>query len=275
MVERTDGGRRRRRGRDRGVEVVPPGDHVRPAGDDLQPGRRRVPGRRRCSPPATSACWPRSASATRRRRAPGPRRRALHRRRAGRRGPQPLGPARSATRTGRTLLALVPQAGCDAVDLGRVARRRGRHHRRHRARRRPPATRRHERRREHGRLRLREGRARPHRRHAVDAGRHQAGQAAGVRHRRGATAPCRCSGCPATRCRRWCRFELFARPGLRSMMGRRPRDLDRPRVLGGGRRGPAPPAATARSTSPGSSAATGDGRPLPRPVGRAARGPTT
>ena len=35
------------------------------------------------------------------------------------------------------------------------------------------------------------------------------------------TAPCPCSACPATRCRRWCSFELFARPALRQMMGHR------------------------------------------------------
>ena len=44
---------------------------------------------------------------------------------------------------------------------------------------------------------------------------------------RPAAGRCRCSGCPATRCRRWCRFELFARPALRRMMGHGDGALDR------------------------------------------------
>ena len=57
-------------------------------------------------------------------------------------------------------------------------------------------------RRQHGRLRLREGRARPHRRHALDAGSNQAGETAGVRHS-GRRAGLRPAG--KSRSRRWCR----------------------------------------------------------------------
>ena len=85
---------------------------------------------------------------------------------------------------------------------------------------------------QHGRLRLREGRARPHRRHALDAGGHQAGQAAGVRHRRPAPTVARVPvfGLPGNPVSSMVSFELFARPGLRPMMGRAAADLDRPRV---------------------------------------------
>ena len=48
-------------------------------------------------------------------------------------GPARCSPARSATPTGRCCSPLVAESGFEAVDLGLVARRRGRHRRRHRA----------------------------------------------------------------------------------------------------------------------------------------------
>ena len=181
MVERTDARRRRRPGRSSEAAV--------PAGQPRPPGRRR-PARRAtwCSPPGDGAHArpPRRAGQRRRRRrcractrAPG--RRAVHRRRAGRGGRRRWRPARSATPTAPTLLA----AGGGQRLRGRRPRprprRRGRHHRGHRRGRRLLRRRVTRAACQHGRLRPREGGARPHRRHALDADRHPAGQAVRLR----------------------------------------------------------------------------------------------
>ena len=194
-----------------------------------RPRRRDRRGRARPSLPATTSAPPATTSSPatgpRGRDGPHPRppRRARHRRaprgvgRASAPGrgasppatswsttARPLGPGQIRDSNRLTLPALVAESGFEAVDLGLVRDdeaaieaalspgggdlRRPGHHRRG----------------EHGRLRLREGGARPHRRHAVDAGRDQAGQAVGLRHRpRGDGTACPCSACPATRCRRW------------------------------------------------------------------------
>ena len=110
-----------------------------------------------------------------------------------------------------TLLALVAQNGWQAVDLGLIrddeaAITDGDHRRRRHLRRGD-----HQRRRVDGRHRPREGGARPHRRHAVDADRDPTGQAVRVRPRRRAGRR-RCSGCPATRCRRWSASSCWPAP---------------------------------------------------------------
>ena len=112
----------------------------------------------------------------------------------------PLRPGQIRESNATMLAPLLAEAGCVVDRPRRRPRRRGRA--RGRAARRGGDERRHrhERRRQHGRLRRRQGRARAHRRHAVDAGRDQAGQA--VRLRRCSTAR-RSSGCPATRSARW------------------------------------------------------------------------
>ena len=85
-----------------------PGDHVRPAGGDLDAGDVGVPGRHRADAPRISACWPASASAQVRVTPPGPGRGALDRRRARRRdgaaaraGPDPRLEPADAARPGR------------------------------------------------------------------------------------------------------------------------------------------------------------------------------
>ena len=141
-------------------------------------------------------------------------------------GPGPLAPGQIRDSNRPSLLALVAESGCVGIDLGSVAddgvRHRGRAGERGGRVRRHP----HERRRQHGRLRLREGRPRPHqRRHDVDADRHQAGEAIGVRDRRGA---CPVFGLPGNPVSSMVSFELFARPALRTMMGHAA--IDRPRL---------------------------------------------
>jgi molybdopterin molybdotransferase len=75
---------------------------------------------------------------------------------------------------------------------------------------------RHQRRRQHGRLRRGQGGARPHRRHALDADRHQAGQALRVRAaRRRDGVPCPVFGLPGNPVSSLVSFELLARPALR------------------------------------------------------------
>ena len=69
----------------------------------------------------------------------------------------------------------------------------------------------------HGRLRPREGGARPHRRHALDAGRHPAGQA--VRLRRSSASGTPVFGLPGNPVSSLVSFELFARPALRRLAG--------------------------------------------------------
>ena len=123
----------------------------------------------------------------------------------------------------RTMLApLLAEAGCvvdrlgvvrdDEAALEAVLRDAAADVRRHR----------HQRRRQHGRLRRRQGRARPDRRDALDADRHQAGQAVRLRHARAAT-PCPMFGLPGNPVSSLVSFELFARPALRRMMGHRRR----------------------------------------------------
>ncbi len=158
-----------------------PATRVRPAGDDLRPGDAVYPAGdvltaghlgvlatfgvdrgarscRRCGwaccPPATS--WSRDRSRSRR--------------------------VRSATPTGARCWRCWPRPGAMAVDLGRVPDDEAAIADAIRARRRHLRRAAHQRRREHGRLRLRQGRARPHGRHALDAGGHPPGQAARLRH---------------------------------------------------------------------------------------------
>ena len=179
------------------LEVDVPGRHVRPAGDDVRAGR---PGR---SPPATVLT-------------------------AGHLGVlASVGRTRGAGRAAGRVVGVL-STGDELVDDGRPARPgpdprlqpadaagparrqrlrggRPRAGRRRRGRDRPRRSRdgvgelrraRHQRRREHGRLRLREGRARPRRRHALDADRHQAGQAVRLRDVVEPTGTSRSSGCP-------------------------------------------------------------------------------
>ena len=131
---------------------------------------------------------------------PAPGRRAVHRRRAGR------GRAAARARPDPRL-----QPG-HAARAGRAAGLAGRRPRARSATTRRPSTaairagavdlrrRAHQRRRVDGRHRPREGGARPHRRHALDADRHPAGQAVGLRagRRHAGVRAAR-----ATRCRRW------------------------------------------------------------------------
>ena len=121
---------------------------------------------------------------------PAPGRRALHRRRAGRgrRGRSRPGQIRDSNRPHAARPGRAGRAAT-AVDLGLRPRRRGRHRPRPSSGARPTcdALRHAAAACQHGRLRLREGRARPDRRHALDADRHQAGQAVGVRRRSGGT----------------------------------------------------------------------------------------
>ena len=125
--------------------------------------------------------------------------------------------ARSATRTGRRCSRSWPRtAGRPSTSASSATTRPpsptaitdGRRDLRRRA---------HERRRVDGRHRPREGGARPHRRHALDADRHPAGQA--LRLRRGRRRARRCSGCPGNPVSSMVSFELLARPALRRMAG--------------------------------------------------------
>ena len=189
-------GRRRRRA---GARARGAGEFIRAAG---RGHRRRVGGVRgpgRSSDLDISGCWPVSGSAQVSvfRRRPG--RGAVDRRRAGRAsGPLRLGQIRDSNR--RTLLALLAPGRVRAGRPGHRPGRRGRpsappSRRPWPVRRRPD-----QRWGEHGGLRLRQEGARRNRRDGLDAGGHPAGQAAGLR---GDAGPRRCSGCPATRCRRW------------------------------------------------------------------------
>ena len=178
----------------------------RPATTSATPARTSAAGQTLFEPGTVLGPGPPRRAGQRRRRrgrssTRGPGRRAVDRRRAGRRPGAARARARSATPTGprcwrwwprpaasRSTSACVRDdeaaitaaiergaATCDAVA--------------------------HQRRRVDGRLRLREGGARPHRRDALDAGRDQAGQAAGVRHASAGHAGVRAAR--ATRCRRW------------------------------------------------------------------------
>ena len=255
------------------AEAVAPGNHVRA-------GRRRPRGRAtRCSPPgdrarppATSACWPRIGVTERRGRARRPGSACCPPATSWSTAARPLRPGQirdsnrphAAGAASRRPAATASTSAC-------VARRRGRH--------RPRPSRdgvgdcdalAHERRREHGRLRLREGRARPHRRHALDAGRDQAGQAVGLRHRhRSDGRPVPVFGLPGNPVSSMVTFELFARPGLRPMMGHADADLDRPRVRAVADEPPAPPTRRQGPLRPGR-VPHGDGRP--RSTSRSAGG---
>ena len=268
MVERTDAGRRRRRAGRRPrcprattsggpATTSRPGDVVVAAGTVLTPGPPRRAGQRRPSAPSPcaarpgSACSPPATSWST--------------------DDRPAGPGQIRDSNRPMLLALVAGSRLRGRRPRPGARRRGR------ARPRPSRdgagrVRRpgHQRRGEHGRLRPREGGARPHRRHALDADRHPAGQA--VRLRRWSTAR-RSSACPATRSRRWCPSSCFARPALRPMMGHA--ELDRPRVRARGRRRPAARRPTARSTSCGCVPLVRGRRRLPGRPASAARARTS
>ena len=223
------------------------------AGEARARGRRRPPGRRRRVRArrgdrrrATSACWPASAwarcSCTRGRGSA-----CCPPATSWSRPGEPLAPGQIRDSNRATLLALVAQQGWQAVDLGLIrddeaaitdGHHRGRGDLRRRA---------HQRRRVDGRHRPREGGARPHRRHAVDADRHPAGQA--VRLRRWWRAARRCSACPATRCRRWSASSCS--PARRCAGWPGTPTLHRPDGAGRRRRGLRPAAPTARSTSSG------------------------
>ena len=162
------------------------GNHVRRVGRRRR-GRpaRSFAGRHRADAGPPRACWPASGV----RRVPScaaaPGRRDLDRRRAGRRRPAPLAPGQirdsnrphAAGAGGRAAASRPSTSGSVADDEAAISEALA-------ARRRRVRRRRHQRRRQHGRLRLREGGARPPRRHALDAGGHPAGQAARLRHRR-------------------------------------------------------------------------------------------
>ena len=122
MVERTAARRRRRRARARtrrrrATTCAPPGG-------DVAAGERGVRAGHACSGPRTSACSRASTSAEVRVYPAAAGRRALDRRRAGRVGAA-RARARSATRTGRCCSRCSREAGCEPVDLGIGARRRG------------------------------------------------------------------------------------------------------------------------------------------------------
>ncbi len=263
MVERTTRRGRRHVGRRRGGGRA--GTAVRRAGDDLQrratwwspPGTVLTPGHLGvlASVGASSVVGA----------PPAPGRRAVHRRRAGRRaagrsrpgqirdsnrptaaGPGGARPASSPSTSGRVR---------DDEAAITAARARGGRRLRRGA---------HQRRGQHGRLRLREGGARPHRRHALDADGDQAGQAVRLRARRRA---CPVFGLPGNPVSSMVSFELFARPALRRMAGLGDATLDRPRVRGGGRRGPAPPARRQGPLRPGGRRAASDGRCRVRSAG--------
>ena len=162
MVERTAAGD------GDAVEVArrrsPPGD-ARPAGRRGHRRRRRGLRRRHRARPRP----PRRAGQRRRARrspsCPGPGSACCPPATSWSTAAAPLGPARSATPTGPRCWPCVRRAGCEPVDLGLVARRRG-GDRPRRCATAPADVRRRadQRRRQHGRLRLREGGARPHRR---------------------------------------------------------------------------------------------------------------
>ena len=167
-----------------------------------------------CCPPATS--WSRPASRSR------------------------PGQIRDSNRA--TLLALVAQTGLAGRRPRAHPRRRGRHHRR--PSRDGAATCdavHHQRRRVDGRHRPREGGARPHRRHAVDADRHPAGQAVRVRAA-SATDDAGVRAARATRCRRWSASSCWPAPPCGGWPGTP--SLLRARGAGGRRR--AVPPATRR-----------------------------
>ena len=235
------------------VAAVAAGNHVRPAGDDLRPGRR-------CSRPATvadaaatSACWPARRGA---------RSRSCRRPRVGVLstgdelvdGPAPLraGPDPRLA-TGTRCSPLLAEAGCDA---GRPRARS--------ATTRPPSPRRSSARRRRCDALVTSG--------GVSMGDFDYVKVVLDRHRRrcgGCRSPssrpsrwrsarsrrrrhrCRCSACPATRCRRWCRFELFARPGAAADDGHRHDASTARRVPARRRRAAAAAGPTARSTSSG------------------------
>ena len=196
MVERT-AARRRRRG-PRRARGRAPGDHVRAAGGDLAGRPARVRRGHGARARRTSACS----------RASGPVAvRVFPRARVGvlstgdelRRGPGALAPGQIRDSNRPMLLALRRTTRASSRRPRHRARRRGRASTA-RARGRARAVRRgdHERRRVGGRLRLREGRARPARRARVAPGRDQARRS---RSRSAWCAAPRCSGCRATRCR--------------------------------------------------------------------------
>ena len=83
-------------------------------------GDRAVHGRHRRHARPSPACWPASTPGTVLVHPPATRRRAVDRRRAGRRRLAAARRARSASATGRCSLALLAEAGCEAVDLGVV-----------------------------------------------------------------------------------------------------------------------------------------------------------
>ena len=233
---RADAGRRRRdrhgrasRVRD-GDDVVidqaaRPGDHVRPAGGDLDAGQPVFDAGTVLTPAHLGvlasldvtdvACHPR------------PRVGVLST------GDELVESGRSrsggsATRTGRCCSPSLAEAGCEPVDS--ASRATTKHELETRDRRRGGRVRRapHERRGVGGRLRLREGRARAARRSAWVRSRGRRSRSSRPSRSRSDARcrACRCSGCPAIPVSSRVSFELFARPALRRMMGRTDSDRD-------------------------------------------------
>ena len=209
---------------------------VRPRATVLDPGAPRRAGQRR-------------RRRGRRRAPPAPRRRALHRRRAGRRPRPPLAPGQIRDSNRPTLLAA---GGGQRVRGGRPRARSPTT--------RPPSPRPS---REgaatcdavvtsggvsDGRLRPREGGARPHRRHALDADRHPAGQA--LRLRRWSTAT-PVFGLPGNPVSSMVSFELLRPPRPAARWPGHAEPPRPPRGPGRRRRGLRAAGPTARSTSSG------------------------
>ena len=252
MVERTerlDGGAVR----PHRASTVEPGNHVRAAGDDLQAGRAS------CSAPGDELTPARlgvlaSLGVDEVVAHPRPRVGVLSTGDELVTGAAPLRPGQIRDSNRPTLLALVADGRVRARRPGPGPRRRGRHHRRHRGGRRHVRRRAVQRRGVDGRHRPGEGRARPDRRHALDAGGDPPGQAAGLRPRAAARrrpgAGVRPAGQPGL-----VAGQLRAvRPARPAPAGRARRRSAAPAAAGGGgRRAAARAGPTARSTSCGSS----------------------
>ena len=191
-----------------------PGDHIRPAGGDLNVGDRAFPAGSVLGPAhlgIVASLGQPTVTVVRRPRVavistgdelvpPGE--------------PLAVGQIRDSNRP--MLMALVAQAGCEAGRLRHRRRRRGGDRRTAREGRRHLRRRRDQRRRVDGRLRHHQDRAPAHRRDELVAGRHPAGQAAGLRDALGGVP---IFGLPGNPVSSHVSFELFARPALLQMMG--------------------------------------------------------